>query len=613
MVASAAFTVEGGDPQGGVSATAAQEINLALVSVSDARSVEWIVLGSSDPNVTDPVITSAGTPSGVTASFTMPTPADADEGYSLVVRCRVNGGLSGGVADQTLVRTALIGVQNINGEIPMAYGETSERSLTHHWVPFINRSLVQVGGTADANAIHDNVSGEIVAVTEKASPVSADVLLIEDSEAANVKKCVQLGNLPGGTDANAIHDNVSGEIAAITGKATPTTSDFLLIEDAAASNAKKSVTVGDVLGAGLTASAPANVTKAAAAVGVATSAARADHKHDITTAAPGATGLGTTSGEGSATTVARSDHTHQSNTAPVAVTKAAAAIGTSGEPARADHKHDVSTAAPAATGVATSSGEGSATTLARSDHTHQANTAPVNVTKAAAAIGTSGQPARADHKHDVTTAAAVELTDSTNAEGNATSLARSNHTHAHGQRGGGALHAGATTSVAGFMSSGDKAKLDTITVEFSGSDATRQRADGLYSQSEIADSFSVEVDTADSPAASSLLRDNAGNAVSLAEGFTYYFEVTVETNDGSADEWGKYLVVANRRSGGNVAFSGSIQSSGDATTSGLDMQFAEDTGNQLITCQPTVGGKAGDRKVRWSVKVERRPVVTEDT
>lgn len=181
--------------------------------------------------------------------------------------------------------------------------------------------------------------------------------------------------------------------------------------------------------AALTAVAPVNVTKAAAVVGVATEAARSDHKHDISTAAPGATGVATASADGSASTLARSDHTHQSNTAPANVTKAAAAIGTSGEPARADHKHDITTAAPAATGVSTASADGAASTLARSDHSHQSNTAPVNVTKATAAIGTSGEPARADHKHDITTAAAVAIS-SANAEGTASSLSRSDHTHA---------------------------------------------------------------------------------------------------------------------------------------------------------------------------------------
>lgn len=148
--------------------------------------------------------------------------------------------------------------------------------------------------------------------------------------------------------------------------------------------------------------------------------------------------------------------------APVNVTKAAAAVGTGTTAARDDHKHDATTAAPSVTGVATSSGEGSATTLARSDHSHQANTSPSNVTKAAAVIGTSGEPARADHKHDITTATASELTDSTNAEGSATSLARSDHTHAHGDRSGGSLHADATTSVDGFMSASDKTKLDGL-------------------------------------------------------------------------------------------------------------------------------------------------------
>jgi hypothetical protein len=48
------------------------------------------------------------------------------------------------------------------------------------------------------------------------------------------------------TDADAIHDNVAGEIAAITAKATPVSGDFLVIEDSEASNAKKSITLADL-------------------------------------------------------------------------------------------------------------------------------------------------------------------------------------------------------------------------------------------------------------------------------------------------------------------------------------------------------------------------------
>jgi hypothetical protein len=55
------------------------------------------------------------------------------------------------------------------------------------------------GGASDADAIHDNVSAEISAISEKATPVSADLLIIEDSAASNAKKKVQIGNLPSGS------------------------------------------------------------------------------------------------------------------------------------------------------------------------------------------------------------------------------------------------------------------------------------------------------------------------------------------------------------------------------------------------------------------------------
>lgn len=60
-----------------------------------------------------------------------------------------------------------------------------------------------------------------------------------------------------------------------------------------------------------TSSAPADVTKAAAAVGTATTLARADHKHDVTTAAPVA--VGSANAEGSASSLARSDHVHDAS------------------------------------------------------------------------------------------------------------------------------------------------------------------------------------------------------------------------------------------------------------------------------------------------------------
>ncbi len=102
-----------------------------------------------------------------------------------------------------------------------------------------------IGSGTDPDAIHNNVAGEISAVTEKATPHDNDLFLMEDSEDSNNKKRVKLTNLPGfgGTDTDAIHDNVSGEIAAVTAKSTPVGADVILLEDSAASNAKKSLSL----------------------------------------------------------------------------------------------------------------------------------------------------------------------------------------------------------------------------------------------------------------------------------------------------------------------------------------------------------------------------------
>lgn len=59
------------------------------------------------------------------------------------------------------------------------------------------------GGT-DTTAIHADVAGEIAGITQKATPVSADKLLIEDSADSDNKKYVEIGDLPGGSGGNII-------------------------------------------------------------------------------------------------------------------------------------------------------------------------------------------------------------------------------------------------------------------------------------------------------------------------------------------------------------------------------------------------------------------------
>ena len=119
----------------------------------------------------------------------------------------------------------------------------------------------------------------------------------------------------------------------------------------------------------------------AGAVGVGTTAARADHVHNVPAAAPTTPLTATTTdAEGSGASFARNDHTHS-----------------------------ITTAAPAANVTAsTTNAVGSAASLARSDHGH-ALTANVAASPlgAAGAVGTSAAVARADHVHIYPTAANV--------------------------------------------------------------------------------------------------------------------------------------------------------------------------------------------------------------
>jgi hypothetical protein len=71
---------------------------------------------------------------------------------------------------------------------------------------------------SDSAAIHDNVSGEINAITGKDTPVSDDVILIEDSAASYAKKKVLLSNLPGSSAVNQqVVFTVDGELEVVSG------------------------------------------------------------------------------------------------------------------------------------------------------------------------------------------------------------------------------------------------------------------------------------------------------------------------------------------------------------------------------------------------------------
>lgn len=130
-----------------------------------------------------------------------------------------------------------------------------------------------------------------------------------------------------------------------------------------------------------------------------------------------------------------------------------------------------------------------------------------------------------------------------------------------------------------------------------------------YGQTEVVDSYSAEYDTSASPAAQSLLRNKAGTAVALTAGYSYTWEVECEVHDGTSYGTIIYTVKARRPSAGNVALHSVKDDNDDALTLGLDMQFAQDTGNQYITFQPTLTGEGDDGNVRVNVRLKRRKAI----
>jgi hypothetical protein len=149
-MASADFTVQAQAVPPEYAGSYDETIDLELVSTSGVRTVTWSIVGVSRAGLASPAITSAGSPSGATASFDIgSTPGDSI-GISYLVQCQVNGGRDDeGVEDSNLTKRAVIGVANSGGIVPVPLGETFERDAEVGWTEVFNDALNQsasVGG-----------------------------------------------------------------------------------------------------------------------------------------------------------------------------------------------------------------------------------------------------------------------------------------------------------------------------------------------------------------------------------------------------------------------------------------------------------------------------------
>lgn len=144
MASSAEFQIDvdgGGYAASPQNVAAGSTITCRLVSVSGILpgQISWSVTGTS--GATAPTLTTGGTPSGQTVSFTMPSDAD---GSAVGITCKVNGGTetTGRAAD---TYKGAVYVLNPGQRRPFFYGETTERDANYGVVADLNDALKSVG------------------------------------------------------------------------------------------------------------------------------------------------------------------------------------------------------------------------------------------------------------------------------------------------------------------------------------------------------------------------------------------------------------------------------------------------------------------------------------
>ena len=118
----------------------------------------------------------------------------------------------GGNSGSTVTITAQGTDPSIDGQASLVLNANDSyriQNLTGNEWEIVASHMISAIGT-DSNAIHDNISGEIDTISEKSTPVDADIIIIEDSADSFNKKKVQISNLPTGVSEDNYVDAFSG-------------------------------------------------------------------------------------------------------------------------------------------------------------------------------------------------------------------------------------------------------------------------------------------------------------------------------------------------------------------------------------------------------------------
>jgi hypothetical protein len=141
MPISANFSVEGSSAVQAHVVAYGATVDFEILSLTGVETIEWSIIGTSKASQSAPTITPAGSPSGATATVTMPSdPGDGlGRGFIMKAIVRAPGGA------ETAVAFRVFGAANAGGVIPVVANEENYRSLTHGWIDEFNQAMAQAG------------------------------------------------------------------------------------------------------------------------------------------------------------------------------------------------------------------------------------------------------------------------------------------------------------------------------------------------------------------------------------------------------------------------------------------------------------------------------------
>ena len=204
-------------------------------------------------NCTDAQVVGGSTTGSVECQADDDVPESGD--FDAALALEADGALSPQIVDPTHMANADHGdvawiagaavVENVQcGSACVSDAEVVDTITASNYLPL-------AGGTMTGALTLDNLGIIFEASDTNPACTSGVYATYADLSEGKLKKCENgilndIGAGAGGSDSTAIHDNVAGEIAIIADKATPVAADHLLIEDSADSDNKKDITIGSL-------------------------------------------------------------------------------------------------------------------------------------------------------------------------------------------------------------------------------------------------------------------------------------------------------------------------------------------------------------------------------